>query len=194
MQPAKFIDKSKFVVKNKYLTLANLFSLSRILVAPVLIWIHMQQGVNMLFTVLVFYAIISDYLDGWAARLNNEITELGKIADPVADKLLAGMLFIYAGWIDLIPIWFVILCIGRDLLILAGSLYIGKKKGKVAMSVMSGKIFVNFLAAYWIVAFFLPGYTQTIQILLISTTVLMVYSSLDYIHRFTQIQRGAEFN
>jgi CDP-diacylglycerol--glycerol-3-phosphate 3-phosphatidyltransferase len=194
MQPAKFIDKSKFVVKNKYLTLANLFSLSRILVAPVLIWIHMQQGVNMLFTVLVFYAIISDYLDGWAARLNNEITELGKIADPVADKLLAGMLFIYAGWIDLIPIWFVILCIGRDLLILAGSLYIGKKKGKVAMSVMSGKIFVNFLAAYWIVAFFLPGYTQTIQILLISTTVLMVYSSFDYIHRFTQIQRGAEFN
>jgi CDP-diacylglycerol--glycerol-3-phosphate 3-phosphatidyltransferase len=194
MQPAKFIDKSKFVVKNKYLTLANLFSLSRILVAPLLIWIHMRHGVNTLFTVLVFYAIISDYLDGWAARFSNEITEFGKIADPVADKLLAGMLFIYAGWIDLIPIWFVILCIGRDLLILVGSLYIGKKKGKVAMSVMSGKIFVNFLAAYWIVAFFLPGYTQTIQVLLILTTVIMVYSSLDYVHRFTQIQRGAEFN
>jgi phosphatidylglycerophosphate synthase len=194
MQPAQFIDKRKFVVKNKYMTLANFFSFSRILVAPILIWIHANQGVNTIFTILVVYAILSDYLDGWAARFNDEITELGKVADPVADKLLAGMLFIYAGLIDLIPIWFVVLCIGRDLLILLGSLLIGKKNGKVAMSVMSGKIFVNFLAAYWIMAFFFPGYTHIISYLLISTTVLMVYSFFDYVYRFIQIQRGAEFN
>lgn len=194
MQPAEFIDKKKFVVKNKYFTLANLFSFSRILVAPFLILVHMEYGINTWFTVLVVYAIISDYLDGWAARFNDEVTELGKVADPIADKLLAGMLFIYAGWIGLIPVWFVYICIGRDLLILAGSLYINKTKGKVAMSVMSGKVFVNFLAAYWIVAFFFPNYNTVIQILLISTTILMIYSFFDYVYRFVLIQRGADFN
>ena len=194
MQPAQFIDKRKFVVKNKYLTLANLFSFSRILVAPILIIVHSKHGINTLFTSLVVYAILSDYLDGWAARFNDEITELGKVADPIADKLLAGMLFIYAGWIDLIPIWFVTLCLGRDFLIMLGSLLIGRKKGKVAMSVMSGKIFVNFLAAYWIMAFFFSGYTQIISYLLISTTAILIYSFFDYIYRFIQIQRGADFN
>jgi phosphatidylglycerophosphate synthase len=194
MQSEQFIDKRKFVVKNKYLTLANFFSFSRILVAPILVILHYKQGINTLFTTLVVYAILSDYLDGWAARFNNEITELGKVADPVADKLLAGILFIYAGWIDLIPIWFVSLCLGRDFLILLGSLFIGRKKGKVAMSVMSGKIFVNFLAAYWIMAFFFPSYVQIIFYLLISTTVILVYSFFDYVYRFIQIQRGADYN
>jgi len=194
MQPAQFIDKRKFVVKNKYLTLANLFSFSRILVAPILIIVHSKHGINTLFTSLVVYAILSDYLDGWAARFNDEITELGKVADPIADKLLAGMLFIYAGWIDLIPIWFVTLCLSRDFLIMLGSLLIGRKKGKVAMSVMSGKIFVNFLAAYWIMAFFFPEYTQIISYLLISTTAILIYSFFDYIYRFIQIRRGADFN
>lgn len=194
MQPAQFIDKRKFVVKNKYLTLANLFSFSRILVAPILILIHSKHGINTLFTSLVVYAILSDYLDGWAARFNDEITELGKVADPVADKLLAGMLFIYAGWIDLIPTWFVVLCLTRDFLIMLGSLLIGKKNGKVAMSIMSGKIFVNFLAAYWIMAFFFPLYTHIISFLLISTTLILIYSFFDYIYRFVQIQRGADYN
>ncbi len=194
MQSEQFIDKRKFVVKNKYLTLANFFSFSRILVAPILVILHYKQGISTLFTTLVVYAILSDYLDGWAARFNNEITELGKVADPVADKLLAGILFIYAGWIDLIPIWFVSLCLGRDFLILLGSLFIGRKKGKVAMSVMSGKIFVNFLAAYWIMAFFFPSYVQIILYLLISTTVILVYSFFDYVYRFIQIQRGADYN
>lgn len=194
MQRAQFLDKRKFVVKNKYVTLANFFSLSRIIVAPILIWVHYNHGINPWFTGLVIYAIVSDYLDGWAARFNDEITELGKVADPIADKLLAGMLFIYAGWIDLIPAWFVWLCIGRDVLILAGSVYINKTHGKVAMSVMSGKIFVNFLAAYWIVAFFFPGYSLLILILLISTTLMMVASFFDYIHRFNQILKGADYN
>jgi CDP-diacylglycerol--glycerol-3-phosphate 3-phosphatidyltransferase len=194
MKVPAFIDKRKFVVKNKYITLANFFSLSRIVVAPILIWIHYNQGITYWFTGLVGYAIFSDYLDGWVARFSNEITELGKLADPVADKLLAGILFIYAGWINLIPIWFVGLCIGRDLLILTGSIFINNTKGKVAMSVMSGKIFVNFLAAYWIVAFFFPEYMMLKNILLITSTVILFYSFFDYLLRFYQIHKGAEFN
>lgn len=192
-QPA-FIDEDKIVVKNKYFTLANFFSFSRIIVAPVIVWVHYHQGVNMLFTVLVTYAIVSDYLDGWAARSHDEVTELGKVIDPIADKVLAGILFFYAAWLGPIPFWFFWLCIGRDLLILAGSLYVRKVRGKVAMSVMSGKVFVNFLALYWIWAMFFPGNVFMIYALLIASTILLVGSFLDYVYRFTLIMKGAEFN
>jgi phosphatidylglycerophosphate synthase len=194
MSHIDFVDKKKLSVSNKYITLANFFSVSRVLVAPFIIWEHMINGASVMFTVLVAYAIISDYLDGWAARLNDEITEFGKIADPIADKLLAGILFIYAAWLGLIPLWFVWACVIRDLLILIGSIYIGKTRGKVAMSVMSGKIFVNFLAVYWLLAMFFPLKLGLITIVFISTSTLLLTSFIEYFVRFIRIVRGAEFN
>jgi phosphatidylglycerophosphate synthase len=194
MSHIDFVDKKKLIVSNKYITLANFFSVSRVLVAPFIIWEHMINGASVMFTVLVAYAIISDYLDGWAARLNDEITEFGKIADPIADKLLAGILFIYAAWLGLIPLWFVWACVIRDLLILIGSIYIGKTRGKVAMSVMSGKIFVNFLAVYWLLVMFFPLKLGLITIVFISTSTLLLTSFIEYFVRFIRIVRGAEFN
>jgi len=194
MSKFDFIDKKKLRVSNKYLTLANFFSMSRVFVAPFIIWEHLANGASVLFTVLVIYAIVSDYLDGWAARINDEITEFGKIADPIADKLLAVILFIYAAWLGLIPVWFVWLCVVRDLLILVGSVYIGKSRGKVAMSVMSGKIFVNFLAVYWLLVMFFPLKLGLITVVFISTTTLLFTSFVEYFVRFIRIARGAEFN
>jgi CDP-diacylglycerol--glycerol-3-phosphate 3-phosphatidyltransferase len=194
MAKIDFVDKKRMLVSNKYVTLANFFSVSRVLVAPFIIWEHMINGASVIFTLLVVYAILSDYLDGWAARFNNEITEFGKIADPVADKLLAGILFIYAAWLGLIPLWFVWGFLIRDLLILAGSIYIGKTRGKVAMSVMSGKIFVNFLAVYWLLVMFFPLQLGLITVFFISTTTLLLTSFIEYFVRFIRIVKGAEFN
>lgn len=194
MLPADFIDKKRLRVSNKYITLANFFSVSRVLAAPFIIWEHYENGATILFAVLVTYAIVSDFLDGWAARTNDEITEFGKIADPLADKALAGILFIYAAWLSLIPAWFVWACLIRDFLILAGSVYINKTRGKVAMSVMSGKIFVNFLAVYWILVMFFSSHTNLITIVFISTTTLLFTSFIEYFNRFIRIVRGADFN
>lgn len=194
MAKIDFVDKKKMLVSNKYVTLANFFSVSRVLVSPFIIWEHMINGASVVFTVLVVYAIISDYLDGWAARFNNEITEFGKIADPIADKLLAGILFVYAAWLGLIPMWFLWAFLIRDLLILAGSIYIGKTRGKVAMSVMSGKIFVNFLAVYWLLVMFFPLQLGLITVVFISTMTLLLTSFIEYFVRFVRIVKGAEFN
>lgn len=194
MAKIDFVDKKKMLVSNKYITLANFFSVSRVLVSPFIIWEHVINGASVVFTVLVVYAILSDYLDGWAARFNNEITEFGKIADPIADKLLAGILFVYAAWLGLIPMWFLWVFLIRDLLILAGSIYIGKTRGKVAMSVMSGKIFVNFLAVYWLLVMFFPLQLGLITVVFISTTTLLLTSFIEYFVRFVRIVKGAEFN
>ena len=195
MQFTEHVDGQEIRVTRKIFTLANIFSFSRILVAIPLIWIYeYYDGISWIFTSLIAYAIISDYLDGWAARGRNEISELGKVIDPIADKILAGILFIFAVWLGKIPFWFLAVSLSRDLLILIGSLYIRFAKGKVAMSVMSGKVFVNALAIYWIVAFYFPNKTGLVTCVLAGTTFLMILSFADYVNRFVRILRGAEFN
>jgi phosphatidylglycerophosphate synthase len=189
------IDGVRLKVTRKVFTLANIFSFSRVFVAFPILWVYeYYEGPTWIFAALIGYGILSDYLDGWAARRQNEISELGKVIDPIADKVMAGILFIYAATQGLIPIWFVSATLIRDLIIMAGSFYIRKMHNKVAMSVMSGKIFVNFLAGYWIVAMFFPESSGWIQFGLLSSTILMIYSFAEYVVRFIRILKGAQFN
>lgn len=195
MQETENVDGKSVTVTRKVFTLANIVSMSRILVALPIIWVYLwHDGISWVFTVLVAYGILSDYLDGWLARRNNEISELGKVIDPIADKVLAAVLFIFAAWLGKIPLWFLIVALLRDGLIMLGSVYISLTRGKVAMSVMSGKVFVNALALYWLAVFYLPGQEGLILFLLSGTSILMIYSFADYFQRFLRILRGAEFN
>lgn len=188
------IDKVRINVTQKVFTISNLLSLSRIVFAFFIIAAHELHGPNRLFWILVFIAIFTDYLDGWAARVLNQVSELGKALDPVSDKLMALILFIYAVWLGHIPQWFLAIAVFRDLLISFFSLYIRTKRGKVAMSVTSGKVFVNVLAVYWIVVMAFPAEKKLGFILLIATCTLLLQSSYDYAIRLRQILKGAEFN
>lgn len=190
------IDQQNFEVKQDLFTWSNAISFSRILVTFPIIYLHYTNGqqITWLITALVLYGIFSDYLDGYIARITNQITEWGKILDPVADKFCAFFLFLYAVYIDIIPLWFFILAIGRDTLIMAGSLYIRYLRGKVAMAVMSGKISVNLLGLYWLSAFFYPEVVPVHLMLMGATLAVMFFSFIDYLHRFYQIRKGVEFN
>jgi len=191
------LDGKIIPVKNEVLTIANAISLSRALIAVPILFLHHASGEEATWLIVAFiaYAFISDYLDGYFARKMNQVTEFGKIADPLADKVCALILFLYGVIINIIPAFFVVVLIVRDSLILAGSLLIKKKRGKYAMSVISGKVAVNVLAIYWIVAFFFPQKEQTIHFLMLLSLILLLYSLGSYAHRFYQIQkRGAEFN
>jgi len=191
------IDGKIIPVKKDVLTLANSISLSRALIAiPVLI-LHQASGkeANWLIVALIGYAFISDYLDGYFARKFNQVTEFGKVVDPLADKVCAIILFLYAVLIGVIPLFFFVIMVARDLLLLTGSLLIKRKRGKYAMSVISGKVAVNALALYWIAAFFFPHREQTVEFLMWLSLILMFYSLGSYVHRYILIQRkGAEYN
>ncbi|HET6528167.1 MAG TPA: CDP-alcohol phosphatidyltransferase family protein [Balneolaceae bacterium] len=190
------IDQKSVEVKQQFFTWSNIISISRIFVAFPIVYLHYinNQQITWVITVLVLYGIFSDYLDGFMARFNNEISEWGKILDPVADKFCALILFLYAVYIGIIPLWFFILEIARDAIIMSGSLYIRKLRGKVAMAVMSGKISVNVLGLYWLSEFFYPDATAVHYYLMGASLALMFFSSFDYLHRFNQIRKGAEFN
>ncbi|HYW33838.1 MAG TPA: CDP-alcohol phosphatidyltransferase family protein [Balneolaceae bacterium] len=182
-------------ISSALFTWSNLISFSRIFIAFPVIILHYRNGMKPTWgiAVLLFYGVISDYLDGYIARKTGNISEWGKIFDPVADKISAFLLFGYAVWAGLIPLWFFLIELVRDLLILGGSLYIQQRRGKVAMAEMSGKWCVNALAAYWLCAFFGPEVMPPQLIFMGCSLSLMVLSFVDYIHRFNQIRQGAAF-
>lgn len=196
MRDVIHIDGKKVLVRDAIFTWSNFISLSRVIVGIPIVFLHVEGGqqVNIWITALIVYAVVSDYLDGLVARLTNQISELGKMLDPVADKLLAFILFIYTVWLGWIPLWFFITGVIRDTLIMLGSYYIKRVRGKVAMSTMTGKVSVNVLALYWMAVFFMPEAESIHGYLMVSSVLLMAISFVDYFYRYKLILNGAQFN
>jgi CDP-diacylglycerol--glycerol-3-phosphate 3-phosphatidyltransferase len=196
MREAANIDGKKVLVRDDIYTWSNFISLTRVLVVIPIIWLHMENDyqVNNLIWALIIYGVVSDYIDGWVARWRNEVSELGKVLDPVADKVMAFFLFLYTVWLGWIPLWYFALGVTRDLLIMAGSAHIKKKRGKVAMSIMSGKVSVNVMGLYWISVFFFPEAETAHKFLMVVSIALMVVSFIEYKKRYYQIIKGADFN
>lgn len=100
-----------------------------ILIAPFLICIFHQQFAYAFYICLM--AAVSDVLDGRLARWFAWQTDLGKIIDPLADKLLIATSFISLAYLNLLPWWLVVLIFARDCIIsfgfLAWCLFIPKK-------------------------------------------------------------------
>src|SRR5215831_2261017 len=71
--------------------------------------------------VLVAVCAVSDALDGWLAKRFNWTSHLGKILDPLADKLLLVSLFLTATWMNLVPWWLTAIVVARDVLIGSGA-------------------------------------------------------------------------
>ncbi len=91
-------------------------------------------------------AILSDYLDGYFARGRGEITDMGKILDPLADKIFFGTAAVIMIIQGLIPPYLAFIIVGRDILIFLGGIFIKSKTGIVVASNMTGKIAVNIAA------------------------------------------------
>lgn len=196
MREASNIDGKKVLVRDDIYTWSNFISFTRVLVVIPIIWLHVENDyqVNSWIWGLIIYGAISDYLDGLVARWRNEISELGKVLDPIADKVMAFFLFLYTVVLGWIPLWYFALGVTRDLLIMWGSAHIKKKRGKVAMSIMSGKVSVNIMAVYWISVFFFPEAETAQRYLMIVSAVVMVVSFIEYKKRYYKIINGADFN
>ena len=131
----------------KNINLSNLLSISRIFLA-VPIFFYLAEQKNDLALIVIAIAFITDFLDGYFARHFNQITELGKILDPLADKICtaAGILALYI--YQSFPLWLALLIIGRDVVISIASLYFIGRKKIVLSSNRIGKITVFVIALY----------------------------------------------
>ena len=88
---------------------------------------------------------LTDVLDGYLARKLNQVTEVGKIIDPLADKAAMAVIVVKLFSIGEISAFFFLLIIIRDLLIFIGGIYVSKKLGRVLPSNKLGKLTVLFI-------------------------------------------------
>jgi CDP-diacylglycerol--glycerol-3-phosphate 3-phosphatidyltransferase len=98
--------------------------------------------------VMIFLAILSDYIDGLIARGTSSVSEWGKIFDPLADKIAIGAFVITLTAVRAVPLWFVILFLARDALIAAGGLFLTRKLGSPPSSNLWGKYTSFFMSIY----------------------------------------------
>jgi len=99
--------------------LPNVLSLVRIFLVPVLVvfLIVVPRPYNLTAAVVFLAAVLTDWLDGRIARSTRQVTTLGKLLDPMADKLLISASLISLVQVGRVPAWMVVLIVGRDLAI-----------------------------------------------------------------------------
>ena len=98
------------------MNLANWLTLLRLCLVPLVIAAISQHRFELALAGFII-AGLTDAIDGYIARNFNQMTELGAVLDPVADKSLLVSIFITLGIIGIIPTWLVIIVVARDLMI-----------------------------------------------------------------------------
>lgn len=122
------------------MNIANKLTTLRLLLAFVFMaFLFMHGLIYKVIALLVFgFASLTDLFDGWLARKRNEITDLGKLLDPIADKVLVLSAFLSFVEMHLIPAWMVVIIIIREFLI-TGLRILAVTRGKVLEAGISGK-------------------------------------------------------
>lgn len=121
--------------------LPNSLTILRILLIPVFIWLYSHPSpARSLWAAIVFgAAALTDFLDGYLARRSGQITNLGKLLDPVADKLLVATGLILLVQVQLVSVWLAIIMIAREMLI-TGARVVAAKEGFVLPADSLGKL------------------------------------------------------
>ena len=135
-------------------------------------------------------ASMTDWLDGYLARRRRQVTWLGQVLDPIADKLLTSAAFISLVQLGLAPAWMVALIIGREFAITAlrslaytkGFTMPASRLGKIKMASQVTAILMLILGDGP-----LPWLAQAGQVALWAVMVAAVVSAVDYYRRFQKL-------
>src|ERR671911_940303 len=124
-------------------TVPNALSLLRLFMVPVVVAL-LLAGSDVLAATFFVLAALTDFLDGRLARIAGP-TRLGRVLDPLADRLMLSSVALVLAVRGLLPVWAVAILVGRDLLALLGSLVVGSKirvnrVGKAATAVLMGAV------------------------------------------------------
>lgn len=179
-------------------TFPNLLSSFRILIIPVLVYLltYSDPVSALLAAVLFILASLTDYLDGYFARRNRSVSNLGKILDPLADKLMIISVLIMLAAMDRVgepnaPAWMVVIIVAREIAvtiircialtdgIVMQAESLGKYKFVLQAFAVSG-LLIHY--RYWGVDFYVVG-TYFLGL----ATVIAVWSGVNYHFRFFRL-------
>ncbi|ATZ21907.1 CDP-diacylglycerol--glycerol-3-phosphate 3-phosphatidyltransferase [Mesoplasma tabanidae] len=191
------------------LNLPNILTFIRLLLVPVVIILVMANilkwdknfivgndnssfniTITMLLAGIVFMiASFTDFLDGYLARKNNQVTDFGKFFDPIADKLLVNAtLILFASNIAIIPVWITLILILRDIFVDFIRMILSSKNITLSAGIF-GKLKTIFQMIGLSLLFFISSYTisdikiwqeQLVLIPMYIAVAFSMYSGLDY--------------
>lgn len=155
-------------------TVSNILSLSRVFLMVPIVVLILKPGSEYRLTVLALMLVTAatDFLDGFLARALNQVTDFGRLLDPVADKVCIITISAALVLVGDVPLWFAALVALRDILIVVGSSFIISRRKVVVQSVWAGKWTVTFIAAYLILA------SMRIDSLVMAKTFFLYLSTL----------------
>lgn len=181
----------------KYIAhLANAFSALRIVLTPVCIWLLFQHTQWAIIAAIIVFtlAALSDSFDGYFARKLNIVSELGNFLDPMADKILILGTFGAFWYLHLIPLWFVIVLISRDIIVTHLRTELLRRGTSLKTSDLGKwKTFFQFILAYVVFFYLLITHMQTNNLSMIMITgktiaamvyaiaAMTIYTGIDYL-------------
>jgi CDP-diacylglycerol---glycerol-3-phosphate 3-phosphatidyltransferase len=177
------------------LNLPNALTLLRIFLVPLLVVVLLTRTHGGLFLGAAIFgvAVATDYLDGFLARRRNEVTRLGILLDPMADKLLTAAAFISLVELDAAPAWMVTLILGRELAVTGlRNVAAGRDVLIPASGLGKGKMVSQVVAIFALLfALRFPWFRIPAIVTLWAAVILAVVSGIDYFRRFWQLGPSA---
>ncbi len=182
---------TKYQTQNKILTIPNLLSLFRLLLIPLIIWMYTFKKEYFAAGTLLILSGLTDLADGFIARHFNAVSNVGKILDPIADKLTqAAMLFCLVTRFPLMaaPLGVLVL---KEIFIGTTGLLMIRKTGEVIGADFHGKVATTLLYIMMILHIFCISFpagisAATIGICLVS----MIFTLFIYGKRNVKVLRG----
>lgn len=135
------IQRMSILMAGRFWTIPNILSLSRVGLLPVW-WLLMASQDRTLWMWgggLMAYGILSDAVDGYVARRFNQVSEWGKVLDPVGDKIVAAVIGIFCVMHRDLPLIALIVAFGRDISLLVAGWVAYQRIGSVPMSMDLGR-------------------------------------------------------
>lgn len=160
--------------------LPNFLTLVRIVMIPVFLVFSSSQNLSWHLVAAIIFALASltDYLDGYLARKWQVVSNFGKFADPLADKMLVMSAFIMLVGLDMVPAWVSALIICRELAVTGLRLLLVETGGEVLAAAMPGKI-KTFTQMFAVIFLFLH-WDLVGNITLYISLFFTLYSGYDY--------------
>ena len=173
--------------QDRIMTLANAISISRIILSiPLVLFLDAKMLWQSF--ILILLIVLSDFLDGYVARKADEITNFGKLIDPVADKICLMVVAIYLiiTYKIYFLLFFVILAIRDTFLIIIG-VYLMFSQEEVFQSNLSGKWFMGISTLMMTLFMFQEALAISEYFLWFTylfSIVLFIISTFEYIKRY----------
>lgn len=173
------------------MSIPNILSIFRILLIPVFVVTFLLYGDenSMIPALILLLSGATDMADGFIARKYNMITDLGKILDPLADKLTLFFVCLtlstrYSSLLVLTGVFFI-----KELLMLIGGVIIFKKGGRIQASKWFGKIATALMYCTLIVVILVTELTDVSQhVLVIAMIVILIFTLIMYIPTFFKMK------